>query len=152
VLTRLTPPGNVPGTVRSAAGEDAGWLRSALRAFADEANVPMSDASVQRYVRDRLDEGGYRIREVDATRVAFAGFSAAGPDASRIAPVYTLPAFRKQGHAGALVAAVCAELLASRPRVFLVTDLANPTSNALYRRLGFEPLDDTVAFELLDCT
>jgi predicted GNAT family acetyltransferase len=29
-------------------------------------------------------------------------------------------------------------------RVFLVTDLANPTSNAIYARVGYEPLEDDV--------
>ena len=28
--------------------------------------------------------------------------------------------------------------------VLLYTDLANPTSNALYQRLGYEPVNDSV--------
>ena len=31
--------------------------------------------------------------------------------------------------------------------VLLFTDLANPTSNALYRRLGFQPVTDRVVRE-----
>jgi len=32
--------------------------------------------------------------------------------------------------------------VAGAHRVLLFTDLANPTSNALYQRLGYEPLED----------
>jgi predicted GNAT family acetyltransferase len=66
--------------------------------------------------------------------------------------VYTAPASRRRGYAAALVGALCAELLAQRPNVFLVTDVLNATSNALYRRLGFEPLDETVHFAFMDAT
>ena len=44
--------------------------------------------------------------------------------------------------AGAAVAAVSRTLLDAGARVCLFTDQANPTSNALYQRLGFEPVVD----------
>lgn len=47
------------------------------------------------------------------------------------------------GDAGAIVAAPARALLGSgRRRLFLVTDVANPTSNAIYGRIGFRPLSD----------
>ncbi|HVE50898.1 MAG TPA: GNAT family N-acetyltransferase [Casimicrobiaceae bacterium] len=148
LLLQLRPPPFVEGEMRAANADDAVWLRTQSRAFVEEIGEPMSEASLERTVRDRLDEGSYRIWQLPDGPCAFAGFSVAGPDASRVAPVYTLPASRRQGLAGALVGALCAELLAQRPQVFLLTDLANPTSNALYRRLGFEPLGDMVAYEI----
>lgn len=35
-------------------------------------------------------------------------------------------------------------LLANAAHVVLFTDLANPTSNGLYRRLGYQPVEDRV--------
>jgi uncharacterized protein len=53
--------------------------------------------------------------------------------------VYTPTADRRRGYATALVARVSAEQLASgRTACYLHTDLANPTSNAIYARIGYE--------------
>jgi predicted GNAT family acetyltransferase len=61
----------------------------------------------------------------------------------RVAPVYTPPGLRGHGYAGAATAAVSqAALDAGADEVLLFTDLANPTSNALYQRLGYRPVDD----------
>ena len=32
----------------------------------------------------------------------------------------------------------------------LFTDLANPTSNGVYQRIGYEPVDDTVHLRIAD--
>jgi predicted GNAT family acetyltransferase len=56
--------------------------------------------------------------------------------------VYTPPAERRRGYAAAAVAEVSRRLLDQGARVCLFTDQANPTSNALYARLGYEPVVD----------
>ena len=62
-----------------------------------------------------------------------------------IGGVYTPPALRGRGYAGAAVQALSAKLLAEGASyVALFTDLANPISNRLYARIGFVPcLDET---------
>jgi predicted GNAT family acetyltransferase len=67
----------------------------------------------------------------------------------RLGPVYTPPAERRRGFGGAVTAAVSqAALVAGATDVVLFTDLANPTSNALYQRLGYRPVEDRVLLEL----
>jgi hypothetical protein len=64
--------------------------------------------------------------------------------------VYTPPEQRRRGHATASVAALSAKLLAAgRASCVLFTDLANPTSNAIYRRIGYAPVIDfeNIVFE-----
>jgi predicted GNAT family acetyltransferase len=57
--------------------------------------------------------------------------------------VYTPPASRGRGLATALVAALSRRLLAEgRSFCVLFTDLANPTANAVYARVGYRPLGD----------
>ena len=52
---------------------------------------------------------------------------------------------RRQGYGGAVTAAASqAALDAGAGHVALFTDLANPTSNALYQRLGYQPVEDRV--------
>jgi len=61
-----------------------------------------------------------------------------------------LPGQRGRGYGAAVTAAVSqAALGAGAAYLVLFTDLANPTSNALYQRLGYEPIEDRVvlAFE-----
>ena len=52
------------------------------------------------------------------------------------------------GGRGVLVAELSQQLLRSGRRFcFLFTDLANPTSNALYQRLGYQPVQDLIVME-----
>ena len=52
--------------------------------------------------------------------------------------MYTPPELRGRGYATALVAQLSSQLLAEGRRFcFLYTDLANPTSNAIYERIGY---------------
>jgi predicted GNAT family acetyltransferase len=61
----------------------------------------------------------------------------------RVGPVYTPPEHRGHGHAGALTAAACRRALDEGvDDVVLFAEVANPTSNRLYRRLGFEALQE----------
>jgi predicted GNAT family acetyltransferase len=63
----------------------------------------------------------------------------------RVGPVYTPPDVRGHGYASAATVAVSqAALEAGLREVVLYTDLANPTSNALYQRLGYHPVEDRV--------
>jgi predicted GNAT family acetyltransferase len=61
----------------------------------------------------------------------------------RIGPVYTPPEQRRRGYGGAVTVAVTQAALGDgAASVVLFTNLANPTSNALYVRLGYRPVSD----------
>lgn len=69
---------------------------------------------------------------------------------ARVGLVYTPPELRRNGYATAAVAALTARLFAQgRKHCCLYADLANPTSNAIYQRIGYRPLCD-VSDYLLD--
>jgi len=62
---------------------------------------------------------------------------------ARINLVYTPPVLRRRGYATAVVSALTRRLLAGGSRYCcLYTDLANPTSNSVYRRIGYLPVCD----------
>ena len=70
--------------------------------------------------------------------VSVAGWGGPTPNGIRIGPVYTPPELRGRGYATALVAELSQTLLdGGRRFCFLYTDLANPTSNAIYERIGY---------------
>jgi predicted GNAT family acetyltransferase len=64
--------------------------------------------------------------------------------------VYTPPELRGRGYASALVAALSEQMVERGRRFcFLYTDLANPTANAIYVRIGYEQVAESaeIVFE-----
>jgi GNAT superfamily N-acetyltransferase len=140
------------GAARVATETDVEWLVDAEIAFVAEAGVPGTPERVRREVPRRIARGDFRVWD-DAGPAAFAGFNDAAPDFARIAPVYTFPDRRRRGYATALVAALARELLGrGKRRLFLTTDIANSTSNAIYARVGFVPESEDVHLDFVDGT
>ena len=87
--------------------------------------------------RLEADNAGAVLWE-DGAQVSFAAYGGPTPNGIRIGPVYTPPKLRGRGYATALVADLSQRLLdEGRRYCFLYTDLANPTSNAIYERIGY---------------
>jgi predicted GNAT family acetyltransferase len=64
-----------------------------------------------------------------------------------VGPVYTPPELRGRGYATTLVAELSRWLLGRGNRFcFLYTDLANPTSNAIYARIGYRRVCDALEY------
>lgn len=77
-----------------------------------------------------------------------AGVVAHTPHGARIGYVYTPPEWRGRGYASACVAGLSQRVLDSGRRFcFLYTDLSNPTSNALYQRIGYEHVCNVIDYE-----
>jgi hypothetical protein len=67
-----------------------------------------------------------------------------------VSGVYTPPEHRKHGYASACVAALSQQLLDQGYKFCsLFTDLANPTSNKIYNRIGYQPVSDFDKFKLV---
>ncbi len=87
---------------------------------------------------------------VDGKPVSMAVAMAPSATGIRINLVYTPPAMRRRGYAAACVAALSQlQLDAGRAFCSLYTDLANPTSNSVYRRIGYRPVSDVVDLDFL---
>lgn len=141
-LGELVPPDPAPpGYARPATGDDRDLLVRWTREFAAEAGDGVGDPA--RAVADRLAYGGATLWENRGRPVSYAGTSRTVDGMIRVGPVYTPPPLRRRGYAAAVTAAVShAAVTAGALDVLLFTDLANPTSNALYRRLGYVPVED----------
>jgi predicted GNAT family acetyltransferase len=92
-------------------------------------------------------ESGILLWEDDGDVVSFAGWGGRTPNGIRVGPVYTPPELRGRGYATAVTAELSRRLLASGRRVcFLYTDLANPTSNAIYERIGYRRVCESAEY------
>ena len=142
------PPSGVPGRHRDYRPEDhdlaAAWMDAFVAEALPDAPPGRADdgaAFVERRVAD--PDGGLVVWEDDGAPVSIAGFGGPTPNGIRIGPVYTPPDLRGRGYASALVGELTAQLLAGgRSLCFLFTDLANPTSNSIYQRVGYRPVAD----------
>lgn len=147
-LREVLPPRGVEGALRLAGIPDRALVLAWMTDFAEEA-LPASDdpGRIERSVDARLGgagSGGIGLWEVGGEPVSLAGFGGPTPSGVRIGPVYTPPDRRGHGYGSAVTAAVSQLALDRGKRLcFLYTDLANPTSNAIYRRIGYEPVCDS---------
>ncbi len=151
-MEQLIPPRGVNGAARLAGIDDRALVLEWMTAFAREALHGADDAArIERSVDARLGPGagGICLWEDGEGPVSLAGFGGATPNGLRIGPVYTPPEHRGHGYGSAVTAAASQVALDRGKRFcFLYTDLANPTSNAIYMRIGYRPVCDSreVAF------
>lgn len=145
-LADLTPPVGVAGAARAADDRDLDLLVDWNIAFAREAVAALRPPSDPRpHLRDALAQGGPTLWEVDGEPVAYAVARPPVAGMSRIGPVYTPPEHRCRGYAGAVTAAAARWVLdRGAAHLAILTDLANPTTNRLYPRLGFVPVLDAL--------
>ncbi|MFF0139071.1 GNAT family N-acetyltransferase [Streptomyces sp. NPDC005227] len=148
-LVDLTTPGPVPaGRARVARGADRDLLARWYRDFADAiGGTAHRDGAA--WADDRISHGGVSFWQApDGTPVAMAGATPPVAGQVRVAPVYTPAALRGRGYAGAVTAEVSrAARAAGAQEVLLFADLANPTSNGLYQRIGYRPVADFAAYD-----
>ncbi len=147
-LDRVIPPRRpATGSWRLAAPDDRELVADWVVAFSTEAMPEQPPIEHPLEVADRwiarvnrllyLWEDGGRV-------VSVVGAGGETPNGIRIGPVYTPPEARGRGYATSLTAAASADQLENHGRrfCFLFTDLANPTSNAIYQSIGYEPVCD----------
>jgi RimJ/RimL family protein N-acetyltransferase len=130
------------GGMRPAGERERALLEEWLVDFQREAlpHEPPDPERLRRLVEQRLNEpeGGFFVWEDRREPVALAAAGSRTPNGIRIGPVYTPPELRGRGYATSLVADLSRLLLDRGIRFcFLYTDLANPTSNAIYERIGY---------------
>jgi predicted GNAT family acetyltransferase len=149
VLNSVSDVPQASGAARIATSDDTDWLIDQQVAFIEEVGLPDPPERLRQIIPPRIERGDFRIWD-DGRSVAYAGYNDAAPDFARIAPVYTLPDFRGNGYATSLVAALSRELKErGKRKLFLTTDIANPTSNAIYARIGFRPENDDCGFDFI---
>ncbi len=146
-LEHVEPPSGVPGTLRVATTADRELALGWLLAFAAEAiheGAPGADrAEAMLDFRLSSPTAGVALWEDGGEPVSLAGWGGPTPNGIRVGPVYTPPERRGRGYATALTAELSQRLLDGRlfedgrRACFLYTDLANPTSNAIYERIGY---------------
>jgi uncharacterized protein len=127
------------GSARAMQPADAGLLLTWLEAFRLEA-VPHDPAPTLAQAERSAASGRYMLWTVDGEPVSMAAIVRRLASTVAIAAVYTTPDRRGCGYAGSVVATLAERALAEGKRTAcLFVDVANPSSNRCYDRVGFEP-------------
>lgn len=144
-LDRVVTPAGVAGRFRLATAADLdlcfGWLSD----FHDEA-LPREQPIARHLLARTVETGRLGLWEDGGRPVSMVGRTIPAAGVIRIGPVYTPPELRGHGYASAATAEVSRRALESGAiACTLNTDLANPTSNAIYQRIGYYPVGDAVS-------
>lgn len=144
-LGTLTPPEPVPEGRGRVVDDDDQVIRWCGEFVADVGEAPADS-----WAGSRFADKHFTFWETpDGTPVSMAGSTSMVAGMVRVDPVYTPAHLRGRGYAGAVTVEVSrAALAAGATDVVLFADATNPTSNALYQRVGYVPVTDFTAYEL----
>ncbi|MCB1029672.1 MAG: hypothetical protein KDB24_18105, partial [Microthrixaceae bacterium] len=149
LLDGLTPPERPPsGTCRAATPADLPTLVTWLDDMAVEVGG-FRTSDREEAVARAIDDGGWHLWD-DGAPVSAAHRYRAVARHARVGPVYTPPDRRGRGYAAEATASGTAAIEAVGARAMLFTQLANPTSNAIYRRLGYRQVAEVLVYVFED--
>jgi GNAT superfamily N-acetyltransferase len=147
-LDEVTAVTGVEGRIRVAGRADFDLAVRWGEAFSLEAGLRFE--TDREMVARWIEREALHVWEVGDSPVSMAVAQGRTPHGMRIGYVYTPPEHRRHGYAGALVAALSRKLLEEGVRFcVLYTDLSNATSNAIYQRVGYEPIEDVRDVDLV---
>ncbi|MFF2852805.1 GNAT family N-acetyltransferase [Streptomyces sp. NPDC058001] len=150
----LTPPNPLPdGHSRPVGEQDHDHLMRWCRGLAADLGETVTIDAAS-WASTRFAEKSYTFWETpDGTPVSMAGVNPMIAGMVRVDPVYTPAHLRGRGYAAAVTAEVSRAARATgATEVVLFTDAGNPTSNALYQRLGFRRITDWAPYDFAYAT
>lgn len=134
--TSVKMPRDPGGAPRAARDDEVALLAPWFDAFAREAHVPIA-GSAEAMARRNVAQGTLFVWDHAGVKCMAIGIDAT-ESVARVAWVYTPPEARNHGYASALVAWITARALAAGKKACsLNADVTNPTSNAIYVRMGY---------------
>ncbi|MFN8483888.1 MAG: GNAT family N-acetyltransferase [Anaerolineae bacterium] len=141
VLRQVVYRPDAPGRFRMADAGDIELVARWYGEFEAEALGEHGDPAALRELAETKIAAGDIALWDDGGPVALVGRTRPLRHGITIAPVYTPPSFRNRGYATACTATFTQALLDSGYAFCtLFTNLANPTANSIYQRIGYRPV------------
>ena len=144
MMTRVLSVDMASGAMRTAGAEDHLLIMRWSDRFHEDAATGDPENERRARMEFMLEQGRLVLWEDNGKPVAMAGWHPSPPRGCRIGYVYTPPELRRRGYGTALTAALSQQLLDTGLKYcFLYTDLANVTSNNIYRAIGYQPISES---------
>jgi len=132
------------GRFRPADARDLSFVPYWMEGFYAEA-TSAKDPVISDIEKYRHAIGDMYVLEDGGCVVATAKISRKTASAACVSFVYTPPYFRGRGYASSVVAHLSQKCLDDGFKsCVLYTDLANPTSNSIYQKIGYNPIADSL--------
>lgn len=147
-LTSLRPVPRAPGRCRPARTGDLSRVVDWMTAFNLEALGEFDPQGALQNADQLIESQRLYIWE-DERPVSMTAVGRPTRHGITVYYVYTPPEFRRKGYATTCVAEVSKRMLKQGFRFCtLFADLANPTSNKIYREMGYRPVEDFIEVKL----
>jgi len=143
-INKIIPPLPAPGKLCEATENDLELVTSWITAGYEETMPGGIHGDIRQTVTRAITNRDYYLWKLeDGSSVSLACKTRPVINTISIGPVYTPPEQRGKGYASNCVAALSQLLLESGWKYCnLFTDLANPTANSIYQKIGYYPLCD----------
>ncbi len=132
------------GVIRLATKEDADLLSDWLTMFAGAAKETTSKEEALDSITRKINDQRLYVLEVDGEVVSMTARTRTLVKTETVSYVFTPQELRGKGYASRLVEEIT-RIIHSEGRIAtLYTDLANPTSNSIYMKIGYVPHCDSI--------
>lgn len=142
VCEHVEPLNSPPGQLRPASKNDQTLLTQWCAQFCLDAGIEDETVYFKARLPSMINNGSLFIWE-NNDAVAMAGFERQTAHGVAVSWVFTPAHLRRRGYATACVAALTRRMIEfGKKFCCLYTDLANPTSNSIYQKIGYRPVCD----------
>lgn len=138
------------GNMRPAVQSDLALVSDWIQAFSEAAMEPVAREEADEHAEKVVNQGVLHLWEHERKAVSMASQSRSTKHCAVVSLVYTPPEFEKKGYATTCVADLSQSLLDKGYKFCsLYTDLSNPTSNGIYMKIGYEPVEDSIVYDFV---
>ena len=145
-VDHVNSPAKAEGRLRQAVATDRDKVVDLMRDF--YVGIGEQHGNLERIVDMRLAAGQFWLWEAGGP-VSLAASSLSVAGVVRVQAAYTPAPLRNRGYGAACVAALSKQVRASGQRCMLYTDLGNPISNAVFRRIGYRCVADGLRYRFV---
>ncbi|RDW22332.1 GNAT family N-acetyltransferase [Oceanobacillus arenosus] len=135
------------GRLVQASNEDYPLIKNWIVQFGIEAKVPITDQKASLLARSYLDNESIYLWKVEDQAVSMANKSRQTKHGATINAVFTPDEFKRNGYATNAVAALSQKILDDGLKFCsLYTDRGNPTSNSIYKKIGYKQVGTAIVY------
>lgn len=147
-LDRLKPIHKQPGELVVANLSHRGFIEKWIQQYGVEVGESYVRERVPELTRELIENQRLHLWVVDGIPVSMASRARSTKNGATINAVYTPDEFKRNGYASQVVWHLTKKLLEQGYSFCsLYTDLANPTSNSIYKKIGYERISDSVVYQ-----
>ncbi|SFK56214.1 hypothetical protein SAMN04487936_1188 [Halobacillus dabanensis] len=146
-LNRLKQIPEQPGELIVADFSHQGFLEKWIQQYGVEVGESYVRERVPELTKELIETQRLHLWVIDGQPVSMASRARSTKNGATINAVYTPDEFKRNGYASQVVWHLTNKLLGQGYSFCsLYTDLANPTSNSIYKKIGYERVGDSVVY------